>query len=472
MEFEELLKGVKPGFHKLIMENKHLINMEIIKSQDIIPQSHRIFECFKYFEPEETKVIIIAQAPYINLEDATGLAFSTNGNLTNNLKIIYKRLAELGYKISDQGNLESWANQKVLLINKYLTRSSQEIHMFWEAFTLNIITKISELSKCLGIFLLGTPELENYLTNTNIFVYKSIGSINDYNKILESKNISIINWDIPLHKKTLEQEKIMIKERINRNTKLLNEITKKLESDKKRLLEIDKNISVNNILVMAVDGGCINNGSTNAKGSYAVHFPKYFNGIKNMDIPDISGIVPNKQIFMDNEYNITYIDTEISVTSARSELLAMIHALITIIKTWKTHNQLIPIYIIGDSTYVIYLVAFRIWKYINNNNDMKNVDKNKDMILIIKKLLLDIGKIYTNEKNIMEIWKKLVNPSSRDIETTKIYDLTWPYLTIMHQKSHLLNYEIEKLKKAGGYEYDKYLSNEKADMLCQNILKN
>ena len=49
---------------------------------DIYPNKKDIFRCFKYFNIEDTKIVIIGQDPYHGPQQATGLCFDINKNST------------------------------------------------------------------------------------------------------------------------------------------------------------------------------------------------------------------------------------------------------------------------------------------------------------------------------------------------------------------------------------------------------
>ena len=58
---------------------------KVLSSCNFYPKNENIFECFKYFEVEETKCVLLGQDPYINEENgiiqAIGLSFSVDPNL-------------------------------------------------------------------------------------------------------------------------------------------------------------------------------------------------------------------------------------------------------------------------------------------------------------------------------------------------------------------------------------------------------
>jgi uracil-DNA glycosylase len=105
---------------------------ELLNSVDLEYQNHNcyppkefIFEAFNHCSFSKTKVVIIGQDPYHGIGEANGLCFSVNEgvNIPPSLRNIYKELVDdLGnIFMPTSGNLASWANQGVLLLNAGLT---------------------------------------------------------------------------------------------------------------------------------------------------------------------------------------------------------------------------------------------------------------------------------------------------------------------------------------------------------------
>ena len=91
---ENLLKDVKPSWLSLL-DNPELD--QIIKKLNtykttILPTNNRIFQAFKYFNLNDTKVIWLGLDPYIGCDQAMGLSFSVpkECKLPPSLKNIYK----------------------------------------------------------------------------------------------------------------------------------------------------------------------------------------------------------------------------------------------------------------------------------------------------------------------------------------------------------------------------------------------
>jgi uracil-DNA glycosylase len=116
----------------------------------ICPSYENILKAFHYSSPEEVRVVILGQDPYPDPMEASGLAFSTlNKKLTGSLRNIIKAI---NYNYPTQtlksGDLEHWATQGVLLLNRYLTTVSKKpkAHAdIWKPFTDFLISYLDSL---------------------------------------------------------------------------------------------------------------------------------------------------------------------------------------------------------------------------------------------------------------------------------------------------------------------------------------
>ena len=90
----------------------------------IYPASNDIFNAFAFTPLEQVKVVIIGQDPYHGDGQAHGLCFSVKPSVETppSLVNIYKELQDdLGCYTPNNGYLEKWARQGVLLLNTVLT---------------------------------------------------------------------------------------------------------------------------------------------------------------------------------------------------------------------------------------------------------------------------------------------------------------------------------------------------------------
>jgi len=211
---------------ELIKEKLSIIE-EKSKTDKILPlkgENSDIVLALKLTDFKKVKVLIIGQDPYPNEEDAHGLAFSKkNGEFPDSLKNIFNKIKE-EYGIDNKnGNLTSWANQGVLLLNRALTYSPNESlakrNKFWQPVIDDIITQLINRKKPLVILLWGNPanqlftEKDEYYLENNILVLRSshpsmlgykketvFGSFYNCkhfslcNNFLKSHNIKEIDW--------------------------------------------------------------------------------------------------------------------------------------------------------------------------------------------------------------------------------------------------------------------------------------
>ena len=121
-----------------------------VNSYDIFPPKDQIFAAFQRCSFKQTKVVIIGQDPYHGAGQAQGLSFSVPPAfpLPPSLRNIYKELYDDLKVIRNDGDLRSWADQGVLLLNAVLTVRSGEPNSHakrgWEEFTQKVIQILSE----------------------------------------------------------------------------------------------------------------------------------------------------------------------------------------------------------------------------------------------------------------------------------------------------------------------------------------
>src|SRR4051812_32933864 len=90
----------------------------------IEPPADRVFAALERTPLEKVKVVLLGQDPYPTGGNATGLSFSVppGKRIPPSLKNMFNVLAtDVGASIPDNGCLEPWADQGVLLLNAVLT---------------------------------------------------------------------------------------------------------------------------------------------------------------------------------------------------------------------------------------------------------------------------------------------------------------------------------------------------------------
>ncbi len=141
------------------LELEEFIRNEIKLGKNIFPEQSKVFNAFEKCPFEKIKVVILGQDPYHGAGQANGLAFSVNKDIKipPSLKNIYKELNDdIGIPIPNHGDLSTWAEQGVLLLNAVLTveegKPGSHQNKGWERFTDEVIKMIS--SKKTGIVFL------------------------------------------------------------------------------------------------------------------------------------------------------------------------------------------------------------------------------------------------------------------------------------------------------------------------------
>jgi uracil-DNA glycosylase len=149
----------KPYYRKLYETIK-----KEYSSAAVYPPAEDIFNAFHLTPLADVKVVILGQDPYHNEHQAHGLAFSVapDVEIPPSLLNIYKELQDdLGCYIPNNGYLEKWAKQGVLLLNTVLTvrahQPASHQNIGWEEFT-DAVIRIVNAQDTPAVFLLwGKP---------------------------------------------------------------------------------------------------------------------------------------------------------------------------------------------------------------------------------------------------------------------------------------------------------------------------
>jgi len=151
-------------FNKPYMQAlRAFLKQEKATGKIIYPPSSLIFNAFNHTPFDAVRVVIIGQDPYHGSQQAHGLSFSVpNGvALPPSLMNIFKEIeSDLGIKMSRNGDLTSWANQGVLLLNATLTVAQAQAGAHqgrgWEQFTDAAIAALNTHRKGLAFVLWGS----------------------------------------------------------------------------------------------------------------------------------------------------------------------------------------------------------------------------------------------------------------------------------------------------------------------------
>ena len=180
-------------------ETKPMLNAifnELKDIKNITPKPSEWFNWCRYTPLNEVNAVIIAQDPYQTYKWADGLCFSCKSVVPHSLKNIFKCLLRnnLIEKIPETGDLVSWAQQGVLLMNisfSTLIGIAGSHIKLWSQYTQKVIRLIS-----------------NYHCDRNMVVHYMLWG--NYAKSLASyinKKHIILNWihPSPLAQKTKDK---------------------------------------------------------------------------------------------------------------------------------------------------------------------------------------------------------------------------------------------------------------------------
>ncbi len=137
------------------------------KTHKIYPDMNNIFNAFHYTAYKDVRVVIIGQDPYHGPGQAHGLCFSVQPGVKTppSLVNIFKELGtDLGCTLPNNGYLEKWARQGVMLLNTVLTVRAGQAHSHknkgWETFTNQVIELLNEREEPIVFLLWGRPAQE------------------------------------------------------------------------------------------------------------------------------------------------------------------------------------------------------------------------------------------------------------------------------------------------------------------------
>ena len=143
---------LKNEFEKEYFTTLRSTLIEAKEQGDIIyPSDQLIFKAFNTTPFSEVKVVILGQDPYHGVGQAMGLSFSVprDVRIPRSLNNIFKEInLDLGIPIPDHGDLSTWAQQGVFLLNAILTVKQKEPgshkKIGWQQFTDSVIKTLSD----------------------------------------------------------------------------------------------------------------------------------------------------------------------------------------------------------------------------------------------------------------------------------------------------------------------------------------
>ena len=197
---------------------------EFLKSEygthQVYPPMEHIFRALKETPYDKVKAVILGQDPYHEPGQAQGLCFSVPEGVKQppSLVNIFKEMqADLGVRPPSHGNLLTWANQGVLLLNAVLTVREHEANSHknkgWEQFTDRVISLLNDREDPVVFILWGAnaKAKASLITNDRHCILTGahpspLSAHNGFwggkyfsraNEFLEERGYEPINWRIP-----------------------------------------------------------------------------------------------------------------------------------------------------------------------------------------------------------------------------------------------------------------------------------
>lgn len=185
----------------------------------VYPHMNDLFNALRYTSYNDVKAVILGQDPYHGAGQAHGLCFSVKKGVPQppSLQNIFKEIySDLGIPPPAHGELTSWAEDGVLLLNTVLTvregQANSHQNKGWEIFTDHVIQKLNEREKPIVFILWGRNARSKVklITNTNHHVLESahpspLSAYNGFfgnkhfsrtNEFLTSHGLNPVNWEI------------------------------------------------------------------------------------------------------------------------------------------------------------------------------------------------------------------------------------------------------------------------------------
>jgi uracil-DNA glycosylase len=137
------------------LEQPYMLQLQQFLAQErstytVYPPKRNVFSALALTPYDEVRVFVLGQDPYHGEGQAHGLCFSVQPGVKPppSLENIFKELRDdLGCPLPDHGNLETWAQQGVLLLNAVLTVRAGQANSHkdkgWEQFTDQVIRAVN-----------------------------------------------------------------------------------------------------------------------------------------------------------------------------------------------------------------------------------------------------------------------------------------------------------------------------------------
>ncbi|HZJ56658.1 MAG TPA: uracil-DNA glycosylase [Clostridia bacterium] len=152
------------------------------RTKTVYPDMYDIYNALHYTPYKDVKAVILGQDPYHGPNQAHGLSFSVKPGVQTppSLLNIYKELKDdLGCYIPNNGYLEKWARQGVMLLNTVLTvragQANSHKNMGWEHFTDRVISILNQREDPVVFILWGrnAQSKQSIITDPQHYIIKS-----------------------------------------------------------------------------------------------------------------------------------------------------------------------------------------------------------------------------------------------------------------------------------------------------------
>ena len=171
-----------------------------IDSQNFLPERDLVMRALSS-DFASAKVLILGQDPYPNPKYANGLAFSVSRDMEKipaSLRNIYQELnSDLGLPIPKHGDLSSWAEQGVVLLNRTLTcrvgESNSHLSVGWSAFTEACVKALAKSDVIAILWGNNAQELARYFSPTRLIASAHPSPLSAYRGFFGSRPFSKVN---------------------------------------------------------------------------------------------------------------------------------------------------------------------------------------------------------------------------------------------------------------------------------------
>ncbi len=202
---ESWLTPLQPQFDSSYMANlKAFLLAEKNAGKVIYPKGAEWFAALDATPLENVRVVILGQDPYHGEGQAHGLCFSVQHGVRPppSLLNIYKEIkTDLGLDPPNHGNLKTWAEQGVLLLNSVLTveagKAASHQGKGWERFTDAVIQLVNDQAHSVVFILWGSYAQKKaaFVDQSKHLVLKSVhpSPLSAHNGFFGSKPFSRAN---------------------------------------------------------------------------------------------------------------------------------------------------------------------------------------------------------------------------------------------------------------------------------------